>query len=154
MNIYFDMDGTIVDLYGFPNWLEELRKFSATPYSSARPMCDLARLCRILNRLQRAGHKLYIVSWSSKVSNEIYDTMVEEAKRYWLYKHMPSIRWNEVFITQYGVNKASTAQVKDEQDILFDDDERNLNDWRRSGGTAHTPDEIFEVLKGILHTKN
>ena len=31
-NIFFDMDGTIADLYNIPNWKEELDSFNPSPY--------------------------------------------------------------------------------------------------------------------------
>lgn len=38
--IYFDMDGTIANLYGVDNWLPRLRSEDATPYEEACPMWD------------------------------------------------------------------------------------------------------------------
>lgn len=29
--IWFDMDGTIANLYGDPNWLEKIRAYDASP---------------------------------------------------------------------------------------------------------------------------
>ena len=40
MRIYFDMDGTIADLYGVENWLNDLRTERTTPYEIATPLCD------------------------------------------------------------------------------------------------------------------
>ena len=33
--IYFDMDGTIANLYAVENWLDMLRAFNPTPYEQA-----------------------------------------------------------------------------------------------------------------------
>ena len=51
--IYFDMDGTIADLYGVDGWLDMLINEDATPYIKANPLVRLATLARMLNRLQR-----------------------------------------------------------------------------------------------------
>ena len=64
--IYFDMDGTIANLYAVPNWLEMLRAYDPTPYQKAVPLVRMASLARILNRLQREGWVIGIVSWLSK----------------------------------------------------------------------------------------
>ena len=53
--IYFDMDGTIADLYGVENWLEMLINEDVTPYRVARPLIRMQSLARVLNRLQREG---------------------------------------------------------------------------------------------------
>ena len=36
--IWFDMDGTIADLYGVENWLEMLIAEDPTPYAVAKPL--------------------------------------------------------------------------------------------------------------------
>lgn len=62
MTIYFDMDGTIANLYGVENWLEKLRACDASPYEEAEPLIDLAQLARLLNKLQRKGYEIGIIS--------------------------------------------------------------------------------------------
>ena len=39
--LVFDMDGTIANLYGVENWLEDLRSFNPRPYIVAEPMYDM-----------------------------------------------------------------------------------------------------------------
>lgn len=38
MRIIVDMDGTIANLYHYPNWLERIRAHDASPYREAKPM--------------------------------------------------------------------------------------------------------------------
>ena len=58
--IYFDMDGTIANLYGVNGWLEMLINEDVTPYAKATPLVRLCTLARILNRLQCDG----CVTWN------------------------------------------------------------------------------------------
>ena len=37
MRIFFDMDGTFVNLYGIENWLEDLQEENVRPYRDAKP---------------------------------------------------------------------------------------------------------------------
>ena len=53
--IWFDMDGTIADLYGVEGWLDDIRNERADAYINARPLLNLQSLARILNRLVRNG---------------------------------------------------------------------------------------------------
>ena len=78
--IYFDMDGTIANLYGVDNWLDYLTKYDSTPYEVAQPMLNMSVLARILNRLQRKGYIIGIISWLSKTSTPEYDEKVRLAK--------------------------------------------------------------------------
>ena len=142
--IYFDMDGTIADLYGYNGWLEELRLGSPKPYKKAAPLLRLQPLARLLNDLQRKGYKLGIVSWLAKNSTEEYDRKVTEAKLKWLALHLKSVHWDEIHIVPYGTPKQTV--VKEPNGILFDDEEQNRVNWI---GTAHDETCILDVLKAI-----
>lgn len=143
MTIYFDMDGTIADLYNVENWLPRLRKSDPTPYTEAKPMLHFSTLARLINQLQRKGVRFGIISWTSKNGSATYNQAVTEAKRKWLERHLPSVRLNEMHIVCYGYPK---ELFKNEGDILFDDEAKNRLDW---GFGAYTPDEIFTVLKAL-----
>ena len=64
--IYFDMDGTIADLYGVENWLDYLVNSKTKPYREATPLVNMRKLGRLLNTLQSIGYHIGIVSWLSK----------------------------------------------------------------------------------------
>jgi len=142
--IFFDMDGTIADLYGVENWLDYLIASDALPYEIAKPLIKLNALARILNRLQKQGYKVGVISWLAKNSNTTYDEKVTKAKKEWLKKHLASVNFDEIHIVKYGTPKQTFA--KTENDILFDDEEKNRNDWT---GKAFDVNEIIEILKGM-----
>ena len=142
--IFFDMDGTIADLYGVENWLDYLIASDALPYEIAKPLIRLNALARILNRLQKQGYKVGVISWLAKNSNTDYDEKVTKAKKEWLKKHLASVNFDEIHIVKYGTPKQTFA--KTENDILFDDEEKNRNDWT---GKAFDVNKIIEILKGM-----
>ena len=142
--IFFDMDGTIADLYGVENWLDYLIASDALPYEIAKPLIKLNTLARVLNKLQKQGYKIGVISWLAKNSNETYDEQVTRAKKEWLKKHLTSVTFDEIHIVKYGTPKQTFAKTKN--DILFDDEEKNRNDWT---GKAFDVDSIIEILKGI-----
>ena len=139
--IWFDMDGTIADLYGVKDWLPKLLANDPTPYEEAKPLLNLQALARVLNRLQRAGYKLGVISWLSKVPNEAYDKLVTEAKLGWLRKHLASVKWDRIDIVAHG-----TPKQNGRNGILFDDEEKNRNEWN---GTAYNTNNIIGVLKAL-----
>ena len=143
--IYFDMDGTIADFYGVPNWLECLDKHDPTPYKVAKPLINMNRLARLLNCLQREGWHIGIVSWLSKSGTDEFNATVTATKRVWLDRHLHSVHWDEVVIVPYGVPKHE--MVRFANGILFDDECRNRENWI---GTAYDVDNIIEVLKGLM----
>jgi predicted dienelactone hydrolase len=144
ITINFDMDGTIADLYANPNWLPMLRAFDPTPYATAKPLLRLNVLARKLNALQKAGYELAIISWLSKESNAEYDELVTATKMAWLAEHLPSVKWDRITIVPYGTPKEMFCGTP--LDILFDDEERNRNNWT---GRAYDVKNIMEILKEI-----
>lgn len=142
--IFFDMDGTIADLYGVENWLNYLIASDALPYEIAKPLIRLNSFAKILNRLQKQGYKIGIISWLSKNSNTSYDEKVTEAKKEWLKKHLASVNFDEIHIVEYGTPKQTFAKTKN--DILFDDEKKNRDAWT---GKAFDVNEIIKILKGM-----
>jgi hydroxymethylpyrimidine pyrophosphatase-like HAD family hydrolase len=143
--IYFDMDGTIANLYGVENWLEYLIANDPTPYAIAKPLVNMNRLARLLNRLQAEGYHIGIVSWLSKDSTEAYDNAVTLAKVRWLDRHLHSVNWNEIKIVPYGTPKQNVVEMVG--GILFDDESKNRENWT---GVAYDVENILEILKGLL----
>ena len=142
MNINFDMDGTLVDLYGVENWLPMLRNKDATPYRIAKPLVNFSQLARLLNRLIAQGYKVNVITWLSKDSNAEYDAEVERVKREYLAKHLPSVKWSDIIVLKYGTPKEEHGSG-----ILFDDEEKNRKNWK---GAAYDEKEIIANLKALL----
>lgn len=139
--INFDMDGTIANLYDIENWLEYIIAKDETPYREAKPLINLSVLARMLNRLQKEGYRICIISWLAKTTDANYDAKVTLAKINWLNKRMPSVKWDEINILPYGTPKYMFGSG-----ILFDDEERNRIAW---GEGAYDVDNIIEILKGL-----
>ncbi len=140
--IWFDMDGTIADLYSVEGWLDYLIKEDVYPYANAKVMLNFSLLARLLNRLQEQGWKIGIISWTSKCGSENYNLAVEVAKRAWLARHLPSVEWDEIRVVRYGTNKYMTCGGG----ILFDDEKGNRDNWK---DTAYEPCKIMKVLKEL-----
>lgn len=143
--IWFDMDGTIADLYGVTDWLSKLRSYDESPYDEAKPMLNFSLLARYLNQLRTRGYKIGIISWLAKDSTATYDLVVEISKRDWLQNHLPSVYWDDIHITNFGLSK--NTWMRETDDILFDDNEAIRNEWI---GDAYPPDQILSVLKELL----
>ena len=144
--IYFDMDGTIADLYNVENWLPKLRAENPSPYVEAEAMVDTGELQLYLSILQNRGCKLGVISWLSKGSSKSYDKMVREAKKNWLRENLPEIAFDETHFVKYGTRKDYIA--KDKDGILFDDSEEVRNNWRGIAVNPNTED-IIEFLKKV-----
>ena len=143
MKIWFDMDGTIADLYGVDNWLEMLTNHDETPYVTAKPLVNLALLARLMNKAQRNGHKICIITALAKNSNNEYDEKVIKAKAEWLKTHLASVKFDEIHFVPYWYTK---NDVNSGYDILFDDEERHLEKWH---GMAVNAKNMIATLKAV-----
>lgn len=139
--IWFDMDGTIADLYGNENWLALLIAESPEPYATAKPLVNMQSLARVLNRLQRNGYRLGVVSWLSKNGSEAYGRAVAEAKREWLARHLASVHFDYIDIIAYG-----TPKQDGRNGILFDDEKPNRENWN---GIAYDVQDIIKTLRTL-----
>lgn len=139
--IWFDMDGTIADLYGVNGWLADLLAHNPRPYAEARPLVNMQVLARRLNKLRAAGYEINIISWLSKGSTAEYDEAVAEAKKVWLKTHLKSVKFTHIDIVKYG-----TPKQIGRNGILFDDEELNRKSWN---GVAFGVDNILNELKAL-----
>lgn len=144
-SVYLDMDGTFTDLYGVENWLPKLRNEDASPYLEAKPLVNLSLLARYLNRIQKSGIEIAVISWLSKCGSANYNAEVTEAKRQWLSQHLPSVSWDEIIIVPHGTPKQNYSRSS--LDILFDDELPNRENWT---GRAYPETAIFEILKELI----
>ena len=142
--IWFDMDGTIANLYGVENWLDYLMSEDVYPYAVATPLLRMCSLAKVLNRLQREGYGIGIISWLSKSGTTEYNAKITETKKKWLKKHLASVKWDEINIVPYGTPKEKYAK---ENDILFDDEKKNRENW--TGSIAFDVFNIMDVLKSL-----
>ena len=141
--IYFDLDGTIADLYGVSGWLEDLEAENVRPYAEAKPLLNLSLLARYIHKAQRMGYTVGVISWLSKTGSPAYNEAVTIAKREWLAKHLPSVEWDEIHIVKYGTPKSTCRTCPG---ILFDDEQRNLDEW---GAGAVIASNLLEILRNL-----
>lgn len=142
MNIYFDMDGTLAGLFDVPDWCEKINNGISSPYADARPLHNMSQLARLLHQAQKLGYTIGIISYLSRGGTTAYNQEVSRIKRQWLHKHLPSVSWDEIHLVEYGTPKHSCGNG-----ILFDDNRQIRAEW---GEGAYRPDEIIEVLKGLI----
>lgn len=139
--ICFDMDGTLAGLYDVANWLEELENHNPTPYEIAKPLLNMSALARLIHKAQRFGYSIKVITWLAIGSDELYSDLVAAAKIQWLRAHLPSVQFDDIIITEYGVPKSTLGNG-----ILFDDNEEIRNEWK---GKAYEPFEILKILRNL-----
>lgn len=143
--IYFDMDGTLADLYSVENWEHKLRTFDPTPYKEATPLVDMDELRELCEQFIALGVTIGVISWLAIGSTKDYDAQVRKAKREWLNEHFPCA--SEVHLVKYGTTKLTTAKHKNS--VLVDDNEKVRNGWH-GFATIDATKNILEELQKLL----
>ena len=124
--IYFDMDGTIADLYGIDGWLDKLIACDPSPYYEAAPLVEPDVLWEFCSRASAEGFRIGIVSWLSKYCSTSYAKEIIEAKMAWADEILPV--FDEIVLAPFGTPKSTIVEVQ-RNAVLIDDEEDNREEW-------------------------
>lgn len=122
MTYYFDMDGTIVDLYSVDNVFDKLDAFDVSPYVDAKA---ISKNIAMLQELQLQGHDIAILTMMSKTTTPSFTMQTIKAKKQWLHEH--GVKYSDFIPVPYGANKFEYA--KDKNAYIVDDDKNVINSW-------------------------
>ena len=147
--LVFDMDGTIADLYGVEDWLEDLRAENPRPYQVAEPMYNMVVLSELLNILKDMGWRVVVTTWLAKESTPAYDALVREAKIEWLARY--GFPYDEIHLVKYGTTKANCTRRYGGLQVLFDDNEKIRKGWTL-GEAVDANENIMEYLVNLIYT--
>ena len=146
--IYFDMDGTIADLYNYNDWLEMLQNENIEPYANCSPI-EIDEVREVLNSLVGLGWTIGVISWSARNGSKEYNRATRKAKKQWINTYLPGIV-SEFHVVKYGTPKHYVCKVKDS--ILVDDNADVRARWHGQTIDATDSKKMLENLKKLLDT--
>lgn len=123
--IYFDLDGTIADLYGFSGWLDCLQNEQTTPYTEAGLLVDGEQFRNFLAAGKAAGVLFGVISWGAKNASKDYQKAIRRAKINWLKKNNLLRYFDELHVIKHGTPKNRAA--KNRTGVLIDDELQRWN---------------------------
>lgn len=149
--IFFDLDGTIADLYGVSNWLAKLRAEDDSPYREATPLFPPYDIYLLLESMKSLGVKTGVISWGSKHASKEYNRSIRRAKIDWLKEMGLLDSFDEIHVVKYGTPKHQVIK-KECRGVLIDDDKNVRKAWEQAGGLAIDPmdGELIEHLDEII----
>lgn len=145
--LIFDLDGSIVDLYGVSTWLEDILAENPRPYIIAKPLYNMTILNEIVNKLKEKGWKIVVTTWLAKGSSKKYDEKVRKAKINWLKS--VNFPYDEIHLVKYGTTKADCTRNFKGFQVLIDDNEKIRNGWHL-GDTIDATKNIIPCLQALL----
>lgn len=146
--LVFDMDGTIADLYGVPNWLTDLQNGNPRPYIVAEPLVDMEILNLLLTALKSQGWRIVVTTWLAKGASATYDKLVRTAKLEWLDKY--EFPYDEIHLVKYGTTKANCTRKWGGVQILVDDNDGVRNGWTLGKTIDAKGDIITEIINLLV----
>ena len=141
--LYFDMDGTISNLYNVEGWESKLRAEDSSPYADASPLVDMVRLAAIIAKLRSAGVTVGVISWGAMGGTVEYTREVKRVKREWCKRW--GLAFDEFHVVKYNTPKHWVAKCK--HSILVDDNSEVRQAWTL-GATVDASDS-FRMMKQL-----
>lgn len=149
--IFFDLDGTVANLYGQENWLTDLRLEKKNLFKNLKPLCDMKKLNRLAMELKKQDWEIDVITWLPMNVSPIYESIVKKEKQKWIKKYMPFV--TETYMLSYGELKQNANYKKcDDIEILIDDNDDIRNDWNDYNENRISLDAI-DVIKNLTIIK-
>ena len=142
--LVFDLDGSIVDLYGVKDWLPMLRAENPLPYAIAKPLYDMDELNALIRELKAEGWRIVVTTWLAKGSTRAYDNAVRQAKIDWLGRM--GFEYDEIHLVKYGTTKANCTRKLKGYQVLVDDNEKIRKGWHLGATIDPTKDLIVDLI--------
>lgn len=149
--IYFDLDGTLYDLYNVAEWLPRITtNEDATAYAEGDCLYDLDALHAAIDTLIAKGFHIGVITWLAAdwdMPNGFtreYLREVRRVKRAWVKKHLPQA--TEVHVVKYGTPKHHIAKTNG---VLVDDNAEVRAKWNL-GLTIDATDDILQAIERLV----
>lgn len=151
--IYFDMDGTVYNLYGIENWLQMLRNEERGAFTLGCALVDMVRLKEICLKLIGKGYQIGIITWLPMGASQEYMQICVEEKYLWVRNNMPYV--SEFYAQEYGTPKQYAPARRAAEMWLVDDSKEVREMWvtEKQRKAIDANENIIEALERILRNE-
>lgn len=128
VKIYFDLDGTVYNLYGIAEWEPKLRAENPNVFREGSFIGDYQDFMSICHKLLEKGVQFGVITWLPMQASEEYERECAEVKREWVKKFMPFV--NEFIAQTYGIPKQNAIIKRAKRMYLLDDNTQVCEMWQ------------------------
>lgn len=161
--IWFDMDGTLYDLYKIPEWLMLLENNRWEVFNL--PGFERSHIYRIraaIQALKNAGWTVGVITWAPKGIDWSNDALTEigHIKYQWLVNNIPELAdaYSIFLCIPYGENKARALHKSGQRgdvNYLVDDNKEVRRAWRNWDSdsefrTINASRAFYRELEGLV----
>ena len=159
-SIWFDMDGTIAELYKVKNWLSDLRSNDWSVYDRCLPRAHYERINAAIEALIENGWQVGVITWASKgidFGGEL--NAISDIKFEWLCRFFPALADGRFACIPYGYDKGQfMLEMYDDYNpydisYLVDDNKEVRAAWRKHGENFKTIDasrSFHRAIEGLV----
>lgn len=162
--VWFDMDGTLYDLYNIPGWLELLQLEEPGIFQHGQPMYNSFFIRQAILALIAHGWQVGVITWAPKgvAEEEPFFIETKRAKQEWLRRHYPELLEN-FYCLPYGESKSVCAcdHWKERSldpdmgvQILVDDNmlvrDEWVSGWESHFKTIDANSDYVKTLEGLV----
>ena len=161
--IWFDMDGTIYDLYKMHGWLEALRAENwEMAFYAGNPRAHIDRINQAIEALIEAGWQVGVITWAPKgyTRENIALDEVRDVKFRWLCEFCPALADGKFACIPYGESKAEYLldwlHCAGKLNYLVDDNREVREEWRSHSTdgctfkTINASRAFYRELEGLV----
>lgn len=127
IKIYFDLDGTLYNLYGIPNWLEMLQNEQEGVFLKGPAIETIDKLIAPVHSLLDIGVQFGVISWLPMQASPEYEEICRQEKLQWIEQNLPFV--TEIAITSYGIPKQNAIRKRAQKMYLIDDNADVCRTW-------------------------
>lgn len=128
--IYFDLDGTVYNLYGVENWLEKLRNEISGAFLEGDFLVDYENFMSCIEELIRQSYIFGVITWLPMQASPEYEEICRKEKIEWINDYLPFV--SEINICSYGIPKQNCIQKRAKEMFLIDDNAEVCKMWETS----------------------
>ena len=149
-NVYFDMDGTIYDLYNLPDWLAKLRN-EISPFLDTESLVDIKTMAHLINVLRIQGNTFGVITWLPRDASEYFEELCAQDKAEILDRDFGTDAFDTFEAIKFGTPKHTTVgRPLTREDVLIDDNWEILSEWTEADGTGVHASKLITYLYSIL----
>lgn len=127
--IFFDLDGTVYDLYGQKDWLPKIRNEESGVFTQKAFLVDYSMFIDKIATLTRKGFTFGVITWLPMNASPEYEEVCRLEKIDWIDTWLPFT--SEVNIQPYGVPKQNAIQKRAKKMFLIDDNSEVCKVWEK-----------------------
>lgn len=128
VKIYFDLDGTVYNLYGVTEWEPKLRAENPNVFKEGSFIGNHKDFTDICGKLLEKGVQFGVITWLPMQASPEYELECAKVKRQWVERYIPFV--TEFTAQRYGIPKQNAIVRRAKTMYLLDDNAEVCEMWQ------------------------